>query len=170
MTRQCYPVMVMVPWNTKGVPMGAQPWKNWRGTVAGSSCRIEATGRHDGGECDDRGVDQPGTDGRPPRLDIQHHVLTRLRPLGDTDEDVSSPESSLPSDVIAFPSLASAPDQHGATRATTERRAGPVADRGDTRRDLSRCSENRPPSAAPNRHLGDCVRSWLHPGWWPELM
>jgi len=41
-------------------------------------------------------------------------------PLGRcTDEDVSSSESSLPSDLIAFPSLASAPDQHGATRATT---------------------------------------------------
>ncbi len=52
--------------------------------VAGGSCCIEATGRHDGGECDDRGVDQPGTDARPPRLDIQHAVLTRPRPLGDT--------------------------------------------------------------------------------------
>ena len=30
-----------------------------------------------------------------------------------------------------------------------QRRAGPVTDRGDTRHDLSRCSENRPPSAAP---------------------
>jgi len=45
-----------------------------------------------------------------------------------------------------------------------QRRAGPVADRGDTRHDLSICNENRPPSAAPNRHLDDCVRSWLHPG------
>ena len=58
----------------------------------------------------------------PPFQLIDHplEVTGMWPPLGRcTDEDVSSSESSLPSDVIAFPSLVSAPDQHGAPRATT---------------------------------------------------
>jgi len=83
------------------------------------------------------------------------------------DEDVSSPESSRSSDLIAFPSLASAPDQHGATRATTRPDPWLIAETlATTCRDAAKIDHRRRP---PNRHLGDCVRSWLHPGWWPDL-